>query len=79
MDWVKKLFAPALNYGVRLAWNRDVDLRICRLKQVSEITSTAEVIRKALCTYDCILQEKVKGARVLLQYEDGRICELVVE
>lgn len=52
--------------------------RVEHLRQMTDAASISEVVRRALATYDALLAEKNRGARVVVILADGREKELLL-
>ena len=48
-----------------------------RVKAMAELPSLSEVFRRALATYDVLVEAESKGQKVMLQDEDGTLHRLV--
>ncbi len=48
-----------------------------RVKAMAELRSLSEVFRRALATYDVLVEAESKGQKVMLQDEDGTLHRLV--
>lgn len=52
--------------------------RIQRLREVTDAHSLSEVVRRALATYDTLVQERSRGGRIVVVLEDGSEKELLL-
>jgi len=52
--------------------------RIQRLREVTDAHSLSEVVRRALATYDCLWEEKMRGGVVLIRLPSGHEKELLL-
>lgn len=52
--------------------------RLGRLKAMSGARSTAEVIRRALASYEALLEAKERGEPILVREADGTERELLI-